>query len=115
MRAAQIGHAVADTDDAAKKEIGAYLEATEPFLALSAAGKDVAALEILNSQNQEYQDAGSTLESYVDFNRKLAAADVDAAVSMLRATEASRRATSTSRSRSSRATSWAARRGPSVA
>ena len=88
VRAAQIGHAVADTDDAAKKEIGApYLEATEPFLALSAAGKDVAALEILNSQNQEYQDAGSTLESYVDFNRKLAAADVDAAVSMLRATE----------------------------
>ena len=67
--------------DAAKKEVTAYLEATDPFLAPSKAGDREAALEILNSQNQEYQHARDTLDSFVAFNIKITDGDVADAAS----------------------------------
>jgi methyl-accepting chemotaxis protein len=60
----------------AKKIVTAYMKATDSFLALSQAEENEQALEILNSQNQEYQAVGDYLAGFLAFNMRLVAGDV---------------------------------------
>jgi methyl-accepting chemotaxis protein len=79
-------HTIVDAEnrrrfDATKKEVATYLEKTAPFFALAEADRHDAALEVLNSQNQEYQDARATLGDSLAFNVEIADADVAEAAS----------------------------------
>jgi methyl-accepting chemotaxis protein len=60
----------------AKKIVTAYMKATDSFLPLSQAEENEQALEILNSQNQEYQAVGDYLAGFLAFNMRLVAGDV---------------------------------------
>jgi methyl-accepting chemotaxis protein len=60
----------------AKKLVSAYVKATDSFLELSQNEKNEEALEVLNSQNQEYQAVGAYMADFLAFNMRLVEGDV---------------------------------------